>query len=68
MAGKICCIVLTISLSIFGNPEDQLSAVDSLIDSMSLVCEDDSEGTVVDIFKPSKFPNPLFQRLYQVRY
>ncbi|XP_070585930.1 X-ray repair cross-complementing protein 5 [Erythrolamprus reginae] len=41
--------------------EDQLSAVDSLIDSMSLVCEDDSE----DIFKPSKLPNPLFQRLYQ---
>ncbi|XP_058051948.1 X-ray repair cross-complementing protein 5 isoform X1 [Ahaetulla prasina] len=45
--------------------EAQLSAVDSLIDSMSLVCEDDSEGTLVDIFKPSKFPNPLFQRLYQ---
>uniref|UniRef100_A0A8C6Y2L3 X-ray repair cross-complementing protein 5 n=1 Tax=Naja naja TaxID=35670 RepID=A0A8C6Y2L3_NAJNA len=45
--------------------EEQLSAVDSLIDSMSLVCEGDTEGTVVDIFKTNKFPNPLFQRLYQ---
>ncbi|KAH0621277.1 hypothetical protein JD844_022385, partial [Phrynosoma platyrhinos] len=45
--------------------EDQLLAVDSLIDSMSLVCEDESEGTVEDIFKTSKFPNPQFQRLYQ---
>ncbi|XP_063144904.1 X-ray repair cross-complementing protein 5 isoform X2 [Candoia aspera] len=45
--------------------DDQLCAVDSLIDSMSLVCEDESEGTIKDIFKTSKFPNPLFQRLYQ---
>ncbi|KAG8125231.1 hypothetical protein E2320_020543 [Naja naja] len=48
--------------------EEQLSAVDSLIDSMSLVCEGDTEGTVVDIFKTNKFPNPLFQRLYQMGY
>ncbi|XP_062972775.1 X-ray repair cross-complementing protein 5 isoform X2 [Elgaria multicarinata webbii] len=45
--------------------EDQLRAVDSLIDSMSLVYEDESEGTIEDIFKTSKFPNPQFQRLYQ---
>ncbi|KAI1237285.1 hypothetical protein IHE44_0014547, partial [Lamprotornis superbus] len=42
---------------------DQLSAVDSLIDSMSLVRED--EETFEDLFKPSKIPNPHFQRLYQ---
>lgn len=39
---------------------DQLSAVDSLIDSMSLM-SDDGE----DLFKPSKIPNPQFQRLFQ---
>ncbi|XP_061465203.1 X-ray repair cross-complementing protein 5 isoform X2 [Rhineura floridana] len=44
---------------------DQLCAVDSLIDSMSLVCEDESEETIEDIFKTSKLPNPQFQRLYQ---
>ncbi|NWV09829.1 XRCC5 protein, partial [Ptilonorhynchus violaceus] len=43
--------------------EDQLSAVDSLIDSMNLVHEDG--GTFEDLFKPSKIPNPHFQRLYQ---
>ncbi|NXC26632.1 XRCC5 protein, partial [Campylorhamphus procurvoides] len=42
---------------------DQLSAVDSLIDSMNLVYED--EETFEDLFKPSKIPNPHFQRLYQ---
>ncbi|XP_071291297.1 X-ray repair cross-complementing protein 5 isoform X1 [Agelaius tricolor] len=42
---------------------DQLSAVDSLIDSMNLVHED--EETFEDLFKPSKIPNPHFQRLYQ---
>ncbi|NXH98082.1 XRCC5 protein, partial [Pachycephala philippinensis] len=42
---------------------DQLSAVDSLIDSMSLVHEDGE--TFEDLFKPSKIPNPHFQRLYQ---
>ncbi|NWY76395.1 XRCC5 protein, partial [Erithacus rubecula] len=42
---------------------DQLSAVDSLIDSMNLVCEDGE--TFEDLFKPSKIPNPHFQRLYQ---
>uniref|UniRef100_A0ABM5F7H8 X-ray repair cross-complementing protein 5 isoform X1 n=1 Tax=Pogona vitticeps TaxID=103695 RepID=A0ABM5F7H8_9SAUR len=45
--------------------EDQLLAVDSLIDSMSLVYEDETEGTIKDVFKTSKFPNPQFQRLYQ---
>nr|XP_060629911.1 X-ray repair cross-complementing protein 5 isoform X1 [Anolis sagrei ordinatus] len=45
--------------------EDQLLAVDSLIDSMSLVYEDENEETVEDTFKTSKFPNPQFQRLYQ---
>ncbi|XP_053554079.1 X-ray repair cross-complementing protein 5 [Bombina bombina] len=43
--------------------ETQLSAVDSLIDSMSLLY-DDGENTE-DIFKPSKIPNPQFQRLFQ---
>ncbi|NXM15672.1 XRCC5 protein, partial [Ploceus nigricollis] len=42
---------------------DQLSAVDSLIDSMNLVHEDGE--TFEDLFKPSKIPNPYFQRLYQ---
>ncbi|NXD06071.1 XRCC5 protein, partial [Nothocercus nigrocapillus] len=43
--------------------EDQLSAVDSLIDSMNLVYEDGE--SFEDLFKPSKIPNPHFQRLYQ---
>ncbi|NXM71765.1 XRCC5 protein, partial [Serilophus lunatus] len=43
---------------------DQLFAVDSLIDSMNLVYEEDGE-TFEDLFKPSKIPNPHFQRLYQ---
>uniref|UniRef100_A0A8C3TXW9 X-ray repair cross-complementing protein 5 n=1 Tax=Catharus ustulatus TaxID=91951 RepID=A0A8C3TXW9_CATUS len=42
---------------------DQLSAVDSLIDSMNLVREDGE--TFEDLFKTSKIPNPHFQRLYQ---
>ncbi|NXT51011.1 XRCC5 protein, partial [Pluvianellus socialis] len=45
--------------------EDQLSAVDSLIDSMNLVCEDDDGENFEDLFKPTKIPNPHFQRLYQ---
>ncbi|NXI50389.1 XRCC5 protein, partial [Chloroceryle aenea] len=45
--------------------EDQLSAVDSLIDSMNLVHEDDDGETFEDLFQPSKIPNPHFQRLYQ---
>ncbi|NXH69487.1 XRCC5 protein, partial [Hydrobates tethys] len=44
---------------------DQLSAIDSLIDSMNLVYEDDHGETSEDLFKPSKIPNPHFQRLYQ---
>ncbi|XP_043916607.1 X-ray repair cross-complementing protein 5 isoform X2 [Protopterus annectens] len=43
--------------------EEQLSAVDSLIDSMNLVQDEDDE--VEDIFKVSKIPNPQFQRLFQ---
>uniref|UniRef100_A0A8V0ZBK8 X-ray repair cross complementing 5 n=1 Tax=Gallus gallus TaxID=9031 RepID=A0A8V0ZBK8_CHICK len=45
---------------------DQLSAIDSLIDSMNLVYEDHNGETFEDLFKPSKIPNPHFQRLYQV--
>uniref|UniRef100_A0A8C3M4J7 X-ray repair cross-complementing protein 5 n=1 Tax=Chrysolophus pictus TaxID=9089 RepID=A0A8C3M4J7_CHRPC len=44
---------------------DQLSAIDSLIDSMNLVYEDVDGETFEDLFKPSKIPNPHFQRLYQ---
>ncbi|XP_048809283.1 X-ray repair cross-complementing protein 5 isoform X2 [Lagopus muta] len=44
---------------------DQLSAIDSMIDSMNLVYEDDDGETFEDLFKPSKIPNPHFQRLYQ---
>ncbi|OXB81637.1 UNVERIFIED_CONTAM: hypothetical protein H355_008799, partial [Colinus virginianus] len=44
---------------------DQLSAIDSLIDSMNLVYEDDDGETLEDLFKPNKIPNPHFQRLYQ---
>ncbi|NXG56261.1 XRCC5 protein, partial [Hemiprocne comata] len=44
---------------------DQLSAVDSLIDSMNLVYEDDDGESFEDLFKPSKIPNPHFQRLFQ---
>lgn len=47
----------------FSPTEEQLSAVDSLIDSMSLM-HDDGE-TTEDLFKPSKIPNPRFQRLFQ---
>ncbi|XP_077129353.1 X-ray repair cross-complementing protein 5 isoform X3 [Ranitomeya variabilis] len=47
----------------FRPTDAQLTAVDSLIDSMSLVHEDD-EG-IEDLFKPSKIPNPQFQRLFQ---
>uniref|UniRef100_A0A8C5QMW4 X-ray repair cross-complementing protein 5 n=1 Tax=Leptobrachium leishanense TaxID=445787 RepID=A0A8C5QMW4_9ANUR len=43
--------------------DTQLAAVDNLIDSMSLVDED--EDGIEDIFKPSKVPNPHFQRLFQ---
>ncbi|XP_074047520.1 X-ray repair cross-complementing protein 5 isoform X4 [Macrotis lagotis] len=46
--------------------EAQLSAVDALIDSMSLVNKDDvDEDTIEDMFQTSKIPNPQFQRLFQ---
>ncbi|XP_051881846.1 X-ray repair cross-complementing protein 5 isoform X2 [Pristis pectinata] len=43
--------------------EEQLSAVDALIDSMNLVMDDGEE--LEDLFKVSKIPNPHFQRLFQ---
>lgn len=46
-------------------PETQLSAVDSLIESMMLVEEGDNEEKK-DIFKVHHIPNPTFQRLFQV--
>ncbi|XP_019582611.2 X-ray repair cross-complementing protein 5 [Rhinolophus sinicus] len=45
--------------------EAQLSAVDALIDSMSLVKEDEEEGRIEDLFPSTKIPNPQFQRLFQ---
>ncbi|KAM4558391.1 X-ray repair cross-complementing protein 5-like [Odontesthes bonariensis] len=46
-------------------PSDaQLSAVDSLIDSMMLV-EEDVDGKQKDLFKPHHIPNPAFQRHFQ---
>uniref|UniRef100_A0A8C7EL92 X-ray repair cross-complementing protein 5 n=1 Tax=Neovison vison TaxID=452646 RepID=A0A8C7EL92_NEOVI len=45
--------------------EAQLSAVDALIDSMSLVKKGDKEDTIEDLFPTSKIPNPQFQRLFQ---
>uniref|UniRef100_A0A8C5AV65 X-ray repair cross-complementing protein 5 n=1 Tax=Gadus morhua TaxID=8049 RepID=A0A8C5AV65_GADMO len=44
--------------------ESQLSAVDSLIDSMMLVKEDEM-GEEVDLFKVHHLPNPSFQRHFQ---
>ncbi|XP_041857448.1 X-ray repair cross-complementing protein 5 [Melanotaenia boesemani] len=45
-------------------PSDaQLSAVDSLIDSMMLV--EDENGEQKDLFKPHLIPNPAFQRHFQ---
>ena len=46
-------------------PEAQLSAVDSLIDNMMLV-EDDQKGNNWDLFKVHHIPNPAHQRLFQV--
>uniref|UniRef100_A0A673XS52 X-ray repair complementing defective repair in Chinese hamster cells 5 n=1 Tax=Salmo trutta TaxID=8032 RepID=A0A673XS52_SALTR len=44
--------------------EEQLSAVDSLIDSMMLV-EEDEDGEKMDLFKVNHIPNPQYQRLFQ---
>lgn len=60
--------VFNFSLYMIAVLADQLSAVDSLIDSMNLVYETDDGETFEDLFKPSKIPNPHFQRLYQVRW
>ncbi len=47
--------------------DTQLSAVDSLIDSMMLVEKDDNDDNAEkDIFKVHKIPNPAFQRHFQV--
>ncbi|XP_072324421.1 X-ray repair cross-complementing protein 5 [Scyliorhinus torazame] len=43
--------------------EEQLSAVDALINSMNLVVDDGEE--IEDLFKVNKIPNPQFQRLFQ---
>ncbi|XP_071373503.1 X-ray repair cross-complementing protein 5 [Centroberyx affinis] len=48
----------------FTPSETQLSAVDSLIDSMMLV-EEDENGQQEDMFKAHHIPNPAFQRLFQ---
>ncbi|XP_044074035.1 X-ray repair cross-complementing protein 5 isoform X2 [Siniperca chuatsi] len=48
----------------FTPSDTQLSAVDSLIDSMMLVEEDDNAETK-DIFKVHHIPNPHFQRHFQ---
>ncbi|XP_075862038.1 X-ray repair cross-complementing protein 5 [Microcebus murinus] len=45
--------------------EAQLSAVDALIDSMSLVKKDEEKDTIEDLFPTTKIPNPQFQRLFQ---
>uniref|UniRef100_A0A2K6F6S0 X-ray repair cross-complementing protein 5 n=1 Tax=Propithecus coquereli TaxID=379532 RepID=A0A2K6F6S0_PROCO len=45
--------------------EAQLSAVDALIDSMSLVEKDEEKDTIEDLFPTTKIPNPQFQRLFQ---
>lgn len=45
--------------------DSQLSAVDSLIDSMMLV-ESGDDDKQKDIFKVHNIPNPAFQRLFQV--
>ncbi|XP_031438023.1 X-ray repair cross-complementing protein 5 isoform X2 [Clupea harengus] len=48
----------------FSPTEDQLSAVDSLIDSMMLV-EEKEDREKEDLFKVNHIPNPQFQRLFQ---
>ncbi|XP_048095902.1 X-ray repair cross-complementing protein 5 isoform X1 [Alosa alosa] len=48
----------------FAPSEEQLSAVDSFIDSMMLVVETE-DGEVEDLFKVNHIPNPQFQRLFQ---
>ncbi|XP_036988189.2 X-ray repair cross-complementing protein 5 [Artibeus jamaicensis] len=45
--------------------EAQLSAVDALIDSMSLMKKEEEEDTIKDLFPTTKIPNPQFQRLFQ---
>ncbi|XP_004478743.1 X-ray repair cross-complementing protein 5 isoform X3 [Dasypus novemcinctus] len=49
----------------FTPTEAQLSAVDDLIDSMSLIKKNEEENTIEDLFAVTKIPNPQFQRLFQ---
>lgn len=58
---SLCKIVYIHVISL----DTQLSAVDSLIDSMMLVEEGDDEKPK-DLFKVHHIPNPEFQRLFQV--
>ena len=46
--------------------DTQLSAVDSLIDSMMLVEQEDDNEKPKDLFKVHRIPNPDFQRHFQV--
>ncbi|KAL7882043.1 hypothetical protein AOLI_G00088920 [Acnodon oligacanthus] len=48
----------------FAPSEAQLTAVDSLINSMMLV-EEGEDGKKEDIFKVNHIPNPQFQRIFQ---
>ncbi|XP_047456822.1 X-ray repair cross-complementing protein 5 [Mugil cephalus] len=48
----------------FTPSDTQLSAVDSLIDSMMLV-EEDENGEQTDLLKAHQIPNPSFQRHFQ---
>uniref|UniRef100_A0AAY4AVD0 Ku domain-containing protein n=1 Tax=Denticeps clupeoides TaxID=299321 RepID=A0AAY4AVD0_9TELE len=48
----------------FAPTEEQLAAVDSLIDTMMLV-EESEGGVMEDLFKVNNIPNPQFQRLFQ---
>ncbi|XP_074515625.1 X-ray repair cross-complementing protein 5-like isoform X1 [Sebastes fasciatus] len=49
----------------FTPSDTQLSAVDSLIDSMMLVEEEDDNEKQKDMFKVHDIPNPAFQRHFQ---
>ncbi|XP_029314830.1 X-ray repair cross-complementing protein 5 [Cottoperca gobio] len=49
----------------FTPSDTQLSAVDSLIDSMMLVEGDDDNNKLKDMFKVHNIPNPAFQRHFQ---
>lgn len=60
-------VVIFFFLLLYPVLEAQLSAVDALIDSMSLIKKNEEEDTIEDLFPTTKIPNPQFQRLFQVR-